>query len=132
MSQVNVELVQSAYDLWNAGDMEAARRMYAPDATMSTPPDWPDSITSSDRDDMFRRLVENRALFESDRLLPERWIEADDCVIVPTQWCGVPKGASAELKVLVVPVFTVRGDRIVRLDWYGSVHEALEAVGRPD
>ena len=129
MSRVNVELVQSAYDLWNAGDMEAARQMYAPDATMSTPPDWPDSITSGDRDEMFRRLAENRALFESDRLLPERWIEADDRVIVPTQWCGVPKGASAELKVLVVPVFTVRGDRIVRLDWYGSVQEALEAVG---
>jgi ketosteroid isomerase-like protein len=131
MSRVNVELVQSAYDLWNAGDMEAARQMYAPDATMSTPPDWPDSITSSDRDEMFRRLAENRALFESDRLLPERWIEDDDRVIVPTQWCGVPKGASAELKVLVVPVFTVSGDLIVRLDWYGSVQEALEAVGRP-
>ena len=131
MSRVNVELVQSAYDLWNAGDMEAARQMYAPDATMSTPPDWPDSITSGDRDEMFRRLAENRALFESDRLLPERWIEADDRVIVPTQWCGVPKGASAELKVLVVPVFTVSGDLIVRLDWYGSVQEALEAVGRP-
>jgi ketosteroid isomerase-like protein len=132
MSRVNVELVQSAYDLWNAGDMEAARQMYAPDATMSTPPDWPDSITSSDRDEMFRRLVENRALFESDRLLPERWIEADDRVIVPTQWCCVPKGASVELKVLVVPVFTVRGDRIMRLDWYGSVQEALEAVGLPE
>jgi ketosteroid isomerase-like protein len=132
MSRVNVELVQSAYDLWNAGDMEAARQMYAPDATMSTPPDWPDSITSGDRDEMFRRLAENRALFESDRLLPERWIEADDRVIVPTQWCGVPKGASAELKVLVVPVFTVSGDLIVRLDWYGSVQEALEAVGLPE
>jgi ketosteroid isomerase-like protein len=129
MSRANVELVQRAYDLWNAGDMEAARRMFAPDATMSTPPDWPDSITSSGRDEMFKRLVENRALFENDRLLAERWIEADDCVIVPTQWCGVPKGASAELKVLVVPVYTVGGDRIMRLDWYSSAQEALEAVG---
>jgi ketosteroid isomerase-like protein len=129
MSQVNLDLVQRAYDLWNAGDMEAAKRMYAPDATMSTPPDWPDSITSSDRDEMFERLVENRALFESDRLLPERWIEADDCVIVPTRWCGVPRGASAELQVFVVPMFTIRGDRIVRLDWYSGVQEALDAVG---
>jgi hypothetical protein len=65
-------------------------------------------------------------------LLPERWIEDDDGVIVPTQWCCVPRGASAELKVLVVPVFTVSGDLIVRLDWYGSVQEALEAVGLPE
>jgi ketosteroid isomerase-like protein len=126
----NVALIQRAYRLWNAGDMEAAKRMYTPDAMMSTPPDWPDSITSNDRDEMFNRLVENRDLFESDRLIPEQWIEAGNCVIVPTQWCGVPKGASAELKVSVVPAYTVRGVRIVRLDWYSSVQEALEAVGR--
>ena len=129
MSQENVEIVQRAYGLWNDRDMDAAKLMYTPDATMSTPPDWPDSITSGDRDEMFRRLAENRALFESDRLLPERWIEADDRVVVPTLWCGVPRGASAELRVLVVPVFTVRGDLIVSLDWYSSVRDALEAVG---
>ena len=28
-----------------------------------------------------------------------------------------------------LPVFTVRGENIVRLDWYGSVEQALEAVG---
>ncbi len=129
MSQSNVELVQRGYDLWNAGEMEVAKVMFAPDLVMSTPPDWPDAITSSSRDEAFARLVENRSLFESDRLVPERWIEAGDCVIVPTQWCGVPKGASAEVKVLVVPVFTIRGENISRLDWYGSVEQALEAVG---
>jgi len=129
MSRSNVELVQRGYDLWNAGEMEVAKAMFAPDLVMSTPPDWPDAITSSSRDEAFARLLENRSLFESDRLVPERWIEAGDCVIVPTQWCGVPKGASAEVKVLVVPVYTVRGENIVRLDWYGSVEQALEAVG---
>ena len=129
MSRSNVELVQRGYDLWNAGEMEVAKVMFAPDLVMSTPPDWPDAITSSSRDEAFARLRENRSLFESDRLVPERWIEAGDCVIVPTQWCGVPKGASAEVKVLVVPVYTVRGENIVRLDWYGSVEQALEAVG---
>ena len=129
MSQSNVELVQRGYDLWNAGEMEVAKGMFAPDLVMSTPPDWPDAITSSRGDAAFARLVENRSLFESDRLVPERWIEAGDCVIVPTQWCGVPKGASAEVKVPVVPVFTIRGENIVRLDWYGSVDQALDAVG---
>jgi ketosteroid isomerase-like protein len=130
MSQSNVELVRRGYDLWNAGEMEVAKVMFVPDLVMSTPPDWPDAITSSSRDEAFARLVENRSLFESDRLVPERWIEAGDCVIVPTQWCGVPKGASAELKLLVVPVFTVRGENIVRRDWFGSVEQALEAAIR--
>jgi len=125
-----VEVVQSAYALWNAGDMEeGAKRHFAPDVVMTTPPDWPDAITSNNRDEAFRRLVENRSLFESDRLVPEQWIDVDDRVIVPTQWCGVPKGGNDELKVLVVPVFTVRGDLIVRLDWYSSVQDALNAAG---
>ena len=121
--------MQRGYDLWNAGEMDVAKAMCAPDLVMSTPPDWPDAITSSSRDEAFARLVENRSLFESDTLVPERWIEAGDRVIVPTQWCGVPKGASTEVKVLVVPVFTIRGENIVRLDWHGSLEQALEAVG---
>jgi ketosteroid isomerase-like protein len=131
MSQENVEVVKSAYALWNAGDMgeEGAERHFAADVVMTTPPDWPDAITSNNRDEAFRRLVENRSLFESDRLVPEQWIDVDDRVIVPTQWCGVPKGGSAEVKLFVVPVYTVRGGRIVRLDWYSSVQQALEAVG---
>src|SRR5271165_6209234 len=129
MSVANVGLIQRGYDLWNSGQMEALKVMCAPDLVMSTPPDWPDAITSSSRDEAFARLVENRSLFESDTLVPEQWIEAGDCVIVPTQWFAVPKGASAEVKVLLVPVFTVRGENIVRLDWYGSVERAIEAVG---
>jgi ketosteroid isomerase-like protein len=130
MSKANVEVVQSAYALWNAGDMEeGAKRHFAPDVVMTTPPDWPDAITSNNRDETFRRLVENRSLFESDRLVPEQWIDVDDRVIVPTQWCGVPKGGSAEVKLFVVPVYTVRGERIVRLDWYSSVEQALDAEG---
>jgi ketosteroid isomerase-like protein len=128
MSQDNVSLVKRGYDLWNTREMEAAKVMFAPDLVMSTPPDWPDAITSSSRDEAFARLVENRSLFESDRLAPERWIDVGDCVIVPTHWFGVPKGASAEVRLLVVPVFTVRGESIVRLDWYASVEQALQAV----
>ena len=124
-----MELVQRAYEQWNAGDMTVAMSMFAPDVVMSTPPDWPDAITSTNRDEALRRLVENRSLFESDRLVPEDWIEAGDCVIVPTQWCGVPRGASAELNIFVVPAYTVRDEQIVRLDWYRSVQEAREALG---
>jgi ketosteroid isomerase-like protein len=131
VSQVNVELVQSAYALWNAGDMteDGAGRHFAPDVVMTTPPDWPDAIATNDRAATLGRLVENRSLFESDRLVPERWIDAGDCVIVPTHWCGIPKGGSAEVKLFVVPVYTVRGEQIVRLDWYSSVQQALEALG---
>jgi ketosteroid isomerase-like protein len=129
MSQENVEVVQRAYDMWNAGEMDVFASVLASDLVMSSPPDWPDDITSRGRDEAHRRLLENRSLFESDRLVAEQWIDAGDRVIVPTRWCSVPKGATAELTVYLVPIYTLRGATIVRLDWYQSVEEALKAVG---
>src|SRR6476620_4195845 len=113
--------------MWNAGEMDVFESVLASYLVMSSPPDWPDDITSHGRDEALRRLIENRALFESDRLVAEQWIDAGDCVIVPTRWCGVPKGASSELTVFLVPVYTFRGGTIVRLDWYQSVPQALNA-----
>jgi ketosteroid isomerase-like protein len=129
MSQENVEFVQRAYEMWNRGEMDVFDRVFAADLVMSSPPDWPDDITSHGRNEAQRRLVENRSLFESDRLVAEQWIDAGDRVIVPTRWCGVPKGASAELTVFVVPVYTLRDSTIMRLDWYQSISQALRAVG---
>jgi hypothetical protein len=33
------------------------------------------------------------------------------------------------VKLFTVPVYTVRGERIVRLDWHASLQQALEALG---
>jgi len=129
VSQENVDFVRRAYEMWNAGEMDAFDSVLASDLVMSSPRDWPDDITSHGRDEAHRRLIENRSLFESDRLVAEQWIDAGDRVIVPTRWCGVPKGASAELTVFVVPVYTLRGAAIARLDWYQSIPQALKAVG---
>ena len=129
MSQGNVKVVRRAYEMWNAGEMEVFDSVFASDVVMSSPTDWPDDITSHGRDEAHRRLIENRSLFESDRLVAEQWIDAGDRVIVPTRWCGVPKGASAELTVFLVPVYTLRGATIVRIDWYQSLPQTLKAVG---
>ena len=34
MSQENVEIVRAMFEAWNAGDMDAFREMYDPDAIM--------------------------------------------------------------------------------------------------
>jgi ketosteroid isomerase-like protein len=110
MSQDHIDLVKRAYDLWNAGEMEAAKRMCAPDATMSTPRDWPDSISSSARDEMFKRLVENRALFESDRLRPERWIDGDTAAC-RRRWKPSGRGSSDVAGEDRTPRTARRGDK---------------------
>ena len=36
MSQENVEIVRALFEAWNAGDMDAFRELYDPDAVMRT------------------------------------------------------------------------------------------------
>ena len=42
MSQENVEVVRAAFEAWNAGDMDAFREMYDPDAIVRMLEDWPE------------------------------------------------------------------------------------------
>ena len=37
MSQENVEIVRASYEAWNAGDMDAYRELYDPDAVVAPP-----------------------------------------------------------------------------------------------
>jgi ketosteroid isomerase-like protein len=42
MSQENVEVVRAAFIAWNAGDMEALRELYDPDAISRRFQAWPE------------------------------------------------------------------------------------------
>jgi ketosteroid isomerase-like protein len=42
MSQENVEVVRAVFGAWNAGDMDALRELYHPDAVLRMPEGWPE------------------------------------------------------------------------------------------
>jgi ketosteroid isomerase-like protein len=41
MSEENVEIVRALFEAWNAGDMDAFRELYDPDAIMRMAENWP-------------------------------------------------------------------------------------------
>jgi ketosteroid isomerase-like protein len=68
--------------------------------------------------------------FESFALEPREYIDAGDGkVVVVAHLTARGKGSGAPVERLDGMVWTVRDGKTVRLDYYGSRAEALEAVG---
>ena len=56
MSQENVEIVRAAFEAWNAGDMDAFRDVYDPDAILRIPEGWPEPGPYVVREAVMREL----------------------------------------------------------------------------
>jgi ketosteroid isomerase-like protein len=132
MSRENVEVVRRAVDAYNRGDFDAIRALNDPEVEL----DW--SASRGLAPEVYRGqesvmgFYENYlGVFEQVTLEPDRFIEAEDAVVVPN--CARFRGregiGTAARSTLV---FNVRGGRITRIRLYQDTREALEAVGLPD
>lgn len=65
MSQENVEVVRAAFAAWNAGDMDALRELYDPDATSRSPEGWPEGA-SLGRDAVMHGFAQLRETWDAD------------------------------------------------------------------
>jgi ketosteroid isomerase-like protein len=126
MSQENVEIVRSALDAYNRGDLEAAMKHAAPDCEL----DWSRSIGPQrgvyrlDQLPQFN-LTET---FESVRTEPEEFIDAGEHVITPL--IGYVRGRDGiEVTARFSYLWTFREGTVVRVTLYQERQEALEAAG---
>ena len=134
VSQQNVELVRGSFEAFGRGDFDAAFAAYDPDAQWHTAEDEPDTRT-------YRGLAELRGFVAhladpwTDRfgqaIHYEDFIDCGDWVVAP--WSGRLHGHGSGIEIEVSETYAVlvRQSRIVRVDEYRTVEEALDAVGRP-
>jgi ketosteroid isomerase-like protein len=128
MSQETVEVARASIEAWNAGDMDAFREYYDPDAILRNPEGWPEPGPSVGRDAVMRQFEQARDPWESDVLEPvSEFINAADRVVVRLNWRGVGHGPESNMKFTAV--YTVREARIVNLEFFWEHAEALEAMG---
>ena len=128
MSQENVEIVRTYFNVWNAGDMEGLRELYDPDAVMEAAPDWPERGPFVGRDAVMQQLNQARAAFESDSVeFLSDPVAVGDRVIVRTGWHGFGRGPQSDMEW--TNVITIRDRRIVNIQYIWDHAEALAAVG---
>ena len=129
MSQENVEIVQAAYDAWNAGDTDALREVHDPGVIIVTVLEgWPEPGPIVGREAVMRWFEQLRGTWDADALeLISDFIVAGDRVVVRQNWRGAGHGPQSNIGLTVV--FTVRKGRIFLIEYFRDHADALEAVG---
>jgi ketosteroid isomerase-like protein len=130
VSQENVELVRRIYEAFAMrGPEEAARHLDA-EIEWVPPQDAPTAGVWRGPDAARAELAEWSSQFHDYAWEPEGFIAAPDGrVVVVGHQRGRGRASGAEVRADEVHVWTLRGGKAVRLEMFGRVQEALEAVG---
>jgi uncharacterized protein len=128
MSQENVEIVRAGFAAWNAGDMDALRELYDPDAIVRAPEGWPEPGPFVGRDAVMRQWEQTRETFDTDAIeTMTDFIDAADRVVVRLLWRGVVRGPESSMEFSIV--YTLRKGRIAIQEYFWDHGEAIEAAG---
>jgi ketosteroid isomerase-like protein len=94
--------------------------------------DVPDAATYRGRDGFLQWVAHWAEAWTSFAYEPEEFIDAGDKVVVVIRITARGRASGVSVERLDGMVLTPRDDRLVRVDYYGSRAEALNAVGLAD
>lgn len=142
MSQKNVEIVRTVFEPtsgidvaaidWSADAIrEALGQAYSPDIELRTLA----SGLGSGVDAVYRG-IDGVVRYLRDWLEPFSeyvvenldYIEAGDCVVVPTRQWGIGSGSGARVELELTSLYELRDGLIVRIRQYDTVEDALDAA----
>ena len=133
VSQQNVEIVRASFEAFGRGDFNAAFAPYDAAVEWCTATDEPDTRTYTGLAEL-RAFVAHLADPWTDRFGQaiefEDFIDCGDWVVAP--WSGRLHGHGSGIEIEVSETYAVqvRDGRIVRVDEYRTVEEALATVER--
>jgi ketosteroid isomerase-like protein len=128
MSQENIEVVRAVFETWNAGDMDALRKLYDPDVIVRAVEGWPEPGPWVGPDAVMRQWEQMRETWDADAWeLISDFTDVGDRVAVRLIWRTAGHGPESNLEL--TGVFTVRKGRIFGTEFFWDHAQALEAVG---
>jgi len=133
VSSANVDLVRTSFEAFGRGDFDRAFEVYDPAVEWKTAEDEPDQRTYTGIPAL-RRFVAHVAEPWWDRFGPavefEDFIDCGDWVVTPWRALVHGHGSGIEMEISETYAVLVRDGRIVRVDEYRTVEQALAAVGK--
>ena len=129
MSRENVEVVRRLHEAWNRDDTEAMLELMQRDMEYVNPAYAVEGGTKPGHAG-FSRVMDNlRESFVVYRHDPEEMIDEGDHVIVRSRFEATGRGSGARIVRSRVHAWTLRDGKAVRVQWFDTIPEALEAVG---
>ncbi len=142
MSQENVEIVRSAFEPLNGIDVaaidwdaeairEAIGRAYSPDIELTTLASGLGSGVGTfyrGSDGLARYLGEWLEPFAEYHIENLDYIEAGDCVLVPSRQWGIGQGSGIRVELELTTLYELREGKVVRVHQYDTLAEAREAA----
>ena len=131
MSQVNVEIVRRVFEASARGDAEAVLALYDSEV------EWDASRTQSGIEDPYYRGHEGlrrffrqwREAWEIDEYKCDELIDASDAVISITTQRDRGRASGLQIERTLAGIWTIRDSKVVRVVWFPTRQEALEAMG---
>jgi ketosteroid isomerase-like protein len=135
MSEENVEVVRRLYEAVERGDSSAVYALYDPDveADFSESPGG-DLLTAEPLiyrgHDGIRRLGRDWGdAWAEDKYELGELIDAGSCVIAAVTYRGRGRGSGIEVTGTGYPVWWIRQGKVVKVVWFRTRQEAIEAAG---
>ncbi len=143
MSQENVEIIRSVFEPFGGVNVaaidweieairEAAGQAYSPDVELTTLASGLGTGVDefySGADGVVRYLREWLEPFGEYYIESLEYIDAGDCVLVPSRQWGVGEGSGAKVEIELTTLYELRDGKIVRMHQYDTLAEAREAAG---
>jgi ketosteroid isomerase-like protein len=129
MSRDKVATIRALYDRWSVGDFTASVDLFDPQVVFVIPPGFPDSGTYVGNDEIAaytRGFLEpwTRITINSEELVP-----AGDSVLATVLQRGVGDASGAATEFRYYQLWSLRGDKVIRLENFRDREEAREAAG---
>jgi ketosteroid isomerase-like protein len=129
MSASNVERVRAFIDAYNRRDFDAAVEDFDSQIQWVLP-DRQSADSCQGPEEVKRFWQGLDSTFEDVQLEPQEYVDAGDLVATRLRYYTHGKGSGLRMEAeLYHQVTTFDGDRMVRIEYFGSWPEALAAVG---
>ena len=126
----NAELVRRTNDAFNRGDLEGVVALTGPEIQIEDLPDMPEARSFHGHDGLKEFLGLNTEPWESVKVEIDRLIDVgDDAVVVLSRAVARGRGSGVEINQPRGSIYTVRGGKIVRVQFFASPAQTLEAAG---
>jgi ketosteroid isomerase-like protein len=129
MSQENVEIVRAIYNAWARNEFPGPAHLLDADIVYVNPER---AIEPGTRHGLaaFSRAVEQVFVegWEMWQYEPERFTEHGDRVAVVLRYRARGRGSQVEVEGRISALWTLRGGKVVRFEWFHGPAEALEAM----